>query len=140
MSDGPVDASEPRVYGPFPDGTPYGPGGITDADDEHLRDLRRTIAEPVVTSLLTDDELGSLSTHRGVGGETGEVWVRIVAGGEAFLGFLPLWSDEELDGEGALTGAQHSAEHLASNLEDWIAESGFGWGQQRTARYVLPPA
>lgn len=25
-------------------------------------------------------------------------------------------------------------------FEDWVAESRFGWGQQRTARYVLPPS
>jgi|GEM_PF-6437529 len=30
------------------------------------------------------------------------------------------------------------ARRLASDLEDWIAESGCGWGQQRQARYTLP--
>ena len=118
-----------------------GPGDVTDAEDEHLRALRRTVVEPVVTSLLTDDELEHLAVHRGVDGEPDDVWVVLTAAGEVFedLLFSPSWRLGQPDGGHALLTPQQCAERLADNLEDWIAESRFGWGQQRTARYVLPP-
>lgn len=114
---------------------------VTDANDDALRDLLRTVAEPVVTSLLSEEELRSLTLYR-VPGYPSEVCVRVVAAGEVFedLMFSPTWHVEKPDGEDGLTGPQECAERLASHLQDWIAESGFGWGQQRIARYVLPPA
>ena len=110
------------------------PGDVTDAEDEHLRALRRTVVEPVVASLLTDDELEHLAVHRGVDGEPDDVWVVLTAAGEVFNGWL-----SQPGAEDDWT-PQRCAEHLADGLEDWIAESRFGWGQQRTARYVLPPS
>lgn len=37
---------------------------VTYAEDDDLRDLLRTVAEPVVTSLLSAEELTSLTLHR----------------------------------------------------------------------------
>ena len=42
------------------------------------------------------------------------------------------------DGELQSIDLQLCAARLADHLQDWIAESRFGWGQQRTARYTLP--
>ena len=119
-----------------------GPGDVTDAEDEHLRALRRTVVEPVVASLLTDDELEQVMVSWGVDGEPDDVWVRVAAAGEVFedLLFSPSWRLGQPDGGHASLTPRQCAERLADRLEDWIAESGFGWGQQRTARYVLPPS
>jgi hypothetical protein len=49
----------------------------------------------------------------------------------------PWWHPEpfELDPP---TAAAQIAEHLGDRLQDWIAESPFGWGQLRPATYQLP--
>ena len=117
------------------------PGDITDADDEHLHTLKDTVALSVVTSLLSQEELQQLTLHRGVDGDPGDVWITVTAAGETFQDLLssPSWRGGHLDSEqhSSFT-AQECAQRLASHLEDWIAESRFGWGQQRIARYTPP--
>ena len=49
-----------------------------------------------------------------------ELWLHVTAAGESF--YLPLTGDPSV---------QALEERLESNLQDWIAESKFGWGQQR---------
>ena len=39
------------------------PGPITDSNDERLAQLRRRVVEPVVTSVLTPEEVEHLSVH-----------------------------------------------------------------------------
>lgn len=92
-------------------------GPVTDADDPELAQLR-LVVEPVVTSLLTADELESLSLHRDVD-EPQLVWVRLTARGEHFITMLG----------GA--GPEAIAARLASHLQDWICETRFAWGEQR---------
>ncbi|WP_432512239.1 hypothetical protein [Kineococcus sp. SYSU DK001] len=117
------------------------PGDVTDAEDEHLRVLKHTVALPVVTSLLSDEELEQVTIHRGIDGDPGDVWITVAAAGEEFQDLLttPPWHGGDPDGEqhSPLT-AEDCAQRLADHLEDWIAESRFGWGQQRIAHYVLP--
>ncbi|ABS03868.1 hypothetical protein [Kineococcus radiotolerans] len=117
------------------------PGDITDADDEHLHTLKNTVALPVVTSLLREEELQQLTLHWGIDGDPGDVWITITAAGETFQDLLssPSWHGGDTDGEQhSPFTAQECAQRLASHLEDWITESRFGWGQQRIARYTLP--
>lgn len=117
------------------------PGDVTDAQDEHLRTLKRTVALPVVTSLLSDAELERVTIHWGIDGDPGDVWISVAAAGEEFEDLLtsPSWHGGDPDGEqhSPLT-AQECAQRLADHLEDWIAESRFGWGQRRIGRYTLP--
>jgi len=110
------------------------PGDVTDASDATLRELRRRAVDPVVDSLLRAGELEELTVHWGEPGLSDDVWVRLVAGGEAFVQLLSstAWEGEQR------AGAEALAARLADQLEDWICESGFGWGQQRTARYTCP--
>ena len=119
------------------------PGEVSDATDATLREVSRRVVDPVVRGLLADDELTGLSVHWGRDGTPGDTWVRLTARGEVFEGYLtaPDWgldvTSDQTGGPLALD-LEAVARRLASNLEDWIAESGFGWGQQRQARYTLP--
>jgi len=110
------------------------PGDVTDASDATLRELRRRAVDPVVAGLLQPGELDELTVHWGEAGLPGDVWVRLVARGEAFTQLL---SSSDWEGE-QRAGAEELAARLADQLEDWICETTFGWGQQRTARYTCP--
>lgn len=119
------------------------PGEGSDATDATLQELHRRVVDPVVRGLLADDELTSLSLHWGRDGTPGDTWVRLTARGEVFEDHLtaPDWGlDVTSDPAGGplALDLEAVAGRLASDLEDWIAESGFGWGQQRQARYTLP--
>lgn len=110
------------------------PGGVTDATDVILRELRRRAVEPVVAGLLQPGELDELSVHWGDEGLPGDVWVRLVARGETFLQLL---SSSAWEGE-QRAGIEELAARLADQLADWICETSFGWGQQRIAHYSCP--
>lgn len=115
-------------------GPPEAPGPVTDAVDPVLRELRRRAVDPVVASLISADELDELSVHWGVGGDPGDVWVRLAARGELFQDLLSssTWEGAERAGPARL------AERLADHLEDWVCETRFAWGERRIARYTLP--
>ena len=107
---------------------------MTDVVDHELAELRRRVVDPVVASVLTDDELESVVVFEERAGQ--EVRATVVARGEASHHYLQMQrslpaADEEL----AVMAAQ-----FASQLEDFVAESGFAWGEQRVARYEVPPA
>lgn len=114
------------------------PGDVTDAEDPRLAALRDAVAAPVVTSMLTAEELEELTVRWGVDGHEGDVWVRVVAVGEVFQDWLtsPVWRRGEA-GAQPLDAAECAA-RLADHLQDWIAESRFGWGQRRISAHVLP--
>lgn len=116
---------------PPKDTAPWLTATSTDRNDSALRDLRRRVIDPVVAGLLAADELEQTTVYRSAGSQEIRVW--ITAGGEDFHELLarPAYS---LSAEPAAV-----AEHLADRLEDWVCETRFGWGQQRKARYVLPP-
>ncbi|WP_337063121.1 hypothetical protein [Kineococcus sp. G2] len=115
------------------------PGPVTDAEDEQLATLRRRVVEPVVHALLRPEEVEHLSVHWGVDGRAGDVWVQLDAPGDRYTDQLPSpwWQPEpfELDPPASEAGI---AEHLADRLQDWIAESAFGWGQLRPITHRLP--
>jgi hypothetical protein len=107
---------------------------VTDAVDPDLAQLRRRVVDPVVASVLTADELESVVVFEECTGH--QVRATVVARGEASYHYLQTprslpAGDEELTGRAA---------QFASELEDFIAQSGFAWGEQRVARYEIPPA
>lgn len=128
------DNAESPGLAPWP-----APSDVTDATDEQLRAFRRTVVEPVVGSLFTPGELEGLSVHWGKDGDPGEIWVRVTACGELCeaVAYGPDPDDEAESWSSWAADPQAVAGHLASQLEDWIAESEFAWGQQRIARYAL---
>jgi hypothetical protein len=89
-------------------------------DDEY-----RALVEEITDALLRGDELEDVAVHRDA--STGEVWVRVVACGEVFEDRLdsPEWDAAGVREFDALKS------RLASHVSDWIAESRFGWGEQR---------
>jgi hypothetical protein len=117
---------------------PYGPwqsaSAVTDAVDTELAELRRRVVDPVVASVLTADELESVVVFEER--MYHEVRATVVARGEASHHYLQMRrslpaAEEELS---------RRAAQFASELEDFVAESGFAWGEQRIARYKVPPA
>jgi hypothetical protein len=100
---------------------------------DDLDDFLRRVLIPVARGILTDEEFEdawvSLEPDSFDPG-TSVVWARVNAAGEAWAQAIWL-PDQEDDTYVGL------AERIADSLQDWIAESGFGWGQQRVARYHL---
>ncbi|AUZ86724.1 hypothetical protein CVO76_03015 [Arthrobacter agilis] len=112
-------------------------------DVKYVRDVKRLL-EPIFESLLSAAELESSTfrlervTDGGNGGElpgdtiitTNDTWVRWqVLGEEGGSGSL-----RPDDGEDALI------RFVQSELQDFIAESRFGWGQLRVPRDLPWPA
>lgn len=122
---------------PLPSQQAPHPGPVTDAEDGRLAELRRRVVEPVVRAMMTVDEVEALSLHWGVDGRVGDVWVRIEAPGGRYEDWLPSpwWPADPVDVPAPAADAE-IAEHLATRLQDWIAESSFAWGQLR--RISLP--
>ena len=82
-------------------------------------DLLDDVVSPVLRALLRDGELEALSVeHTG-----GEVQLELTLRGEIFR--TTLWS-ASIDEPPADT-----RDRLASDLQDFIAESRFAWGDQR---------
>jgi hypothetical protein len=135
-----------------------------------LSEMRRRVVEPVVRSLVRADELndvqlawwrssaygmsspwrddhqdflhvarhapGPLADLYREGDLLGpELWIRVSARGEVFES--QMWGTGSADDEATLAEV---AWDLASRLEDWVCETAFGWGEQRTAEYTIPPA
>ena len=95
---------------------------MTDAVDPELAELPRRVVDPLVASVLSTEELESVvvfekrSSH--------EVRATVVARGETSHHYLQTErslpaADEELASRAA---------QFASELEDFVAESGFAWG------------
>ncbi|RZS79978.1 hypothetical protein EV189_3457 [Motilibacter rhizosphaerae] len=107
-------------------------GERTDASDPGLRRWRRVVVDPVVASLLTPEEVEAVAVRDGVHGHPDDVWVCVTACGEQYVAML-------LSGEWAQTGPsdEEVAAGFADQLQDWVAESRFGWGQLREPAYDL---
>ncbi|WP_137294626.1 hypothetical protein [Nocardioides dongxiaopingii] len=88
---------------------------------ESLVDVMRVVVEPAVRAVLTDRELTSMHLTRD---QLVGYSLSLVAVGETFQDWVVQ------DGVPHLTLADWR-ERLRSNLVDFVAESGFGWGQDR---------
>jgi hypothetical protein len=62
-----------------------------------------------------------------------QLWLHVVACGEIFD--FRIWSTDSPD-----DGAAELRARLTSDLQDWIAESRFGWGEQRLAESLRSEA
>jgi len=116
-------------------GWPTPPTGDTDASDPALADVRRRVVDPVVASLFTPGEIDELTLQWESPPRSGNVWVRLVAGGEPFE--APL-IHEAVDGSDEREPVEAVAARLADWLEDFVCETEFAWGQHRLAHYQLP--
>jgi hypothetical protein len=95
---------------------------MTDADRQALFKFLGDVVEPVTSAMLEPTELESV----GIGFDPdARVVLDLVVAGETSQHFLwgPDWEPE--------TPAD-TRQRLASELQDFIAESRFGWGQERT--------
>ena len=113
-------------------------------EEQLLTWIRDEVVAPIVTSLLTPDELDSIEVSLSDPLEDRrprwwqhdrfdepQVWVAIRAG-HGTEGFTRnLLGESQL---GDLDLVHERAAQLASDLEDWVCETSFGWGQQRTAQ------
>lgn len=89
---------------------------------------RPEIASVLGSALFHDGEVEKWwidDVARGILPEpAGSEWLHVIACGE--------WFDFFLTQPGVTETVDERAEILASDLQDWIAESRFGWGQQRS--------
>lgn len=121
---------------PTPQPDPWRTATRTDATDDALRELRRRAVDPVLASLLSPAELAGADVvvYREDGTEVVSLWVRVL--GEDLQVWL--WNPEF--GAGQSQDPVDVAAHLADQMEDWVCETRFAWGQHRLATYRIPPA
>jgi len=84
-------------------------------------------ASTVVQALLTEDEIEQMHVieHPGSDGRDGpEVHLTVTARGEVSRHFL--WCDGWVE-----ESPEELSARIASELQDFISESRFGWGEQR---------
>ncbi len=92
----PAAINEKAIYRPGPaHATLQRPGPVTDVTDRVLAALRAKAVLPVVTSLLTAEELEDLHLAWGVPPHERDLWVHLVARREVFEDLLdsPDWAD-----------------------------------------------
>lgn len=108
-------------------------GPVNDGTDPQLARLLRIAVKPVVDSLLMDEELESLRLYLDAD-DPSEIWMQVVARGETFFDAVtyPVWEGHAEPYPAVI------AARVADHLEDWICETRFAWGEQRTASYSLP--
>jgi hypothetical protein len=95
---------------------------LTDAGRQALFQFLTDVVEPVTSAMLEPKELEAV----GIGFDVeARVVLDLVVAGETSQHFLwgPDWESETL---------ADARTRLASELQDFIAESRFGWGQERT--------
>ena len=91
-----------------------------------LVDATSEVVLPAVRAVLEDGEIDSLEISRSDELE-GSVRLSLTAKGEAFLDYVVQGHVDDM-------GAEDWCERLRSNLVDFVAESRFGWGQNREVR------
>ncbi|MGB3763003.1 MAG: hypothetical protein WA966_07240 [Ornithinimicrobium sp.] len=85
-------------------------------------DVLRDVVDPAVRAVLRDNEVTSLELTDA--GDDGTYSLRLVAGDD-------LYTDNVVQALSPETPVDVWCERLRSNLVDFVAESGFGWGQNR---------
>jgi hypothetical protein len=89
--------------------------------------LRSRVADPILSAMLTPEELQAATVAIEPGQEDGWLLLRLTVHLDQFVSYLyqpPVmtsWSAREI------------GEKLADELHDFVAESQFGWGQNRSA-------
>lgn len=88
---------------------------------ESVLALLRTVVEPAVSAVLKSGEVTSLELFEA---DQGGFKLRVVAVGETYEDWVVQAGIEGMT-------VEDCRERLRSNLVDFVAESGFGWGQNR---------
>jgi hypothetical protein len=106
----------------------------TDLNSGDLAEVRRRVVEPVIRSLLREEELESLQLRLVPESEHDDarVWVHVIAAGESFEAPVVKVLNQFEDPVDAAAG-------LYDALWDWVVETKFAWGQDRRGRYEVPP-
>jgi hypothetical protein len=89
-----------------------------------LIDALNEIATPAIEEVFEEGEVSAITVK--LDPELGEGWITLslTAVGEDFYDYMV---HGDVDG----CGVADWRERLRSNLADWVAESRFGWGQNR---------
>jgi hypothetical protein len=93
--------------------------------------LRTKVVDPILSAMLTPDELRTAVVDVAPGGEEGWLLLRVVVGHDELISYLyqpPVMTD---------WSAAEIAKELVDEMHDLIAESEFGWGQSRSAAHVV---
>lgn len=86
----------------------------------HVTEMIVDVVMPVLSGMTHGDEVDSVS----VGWADGQLWLEAVLRGETFR--EPLWVPSDPP-----WSVGTARERLISDLQDFIAESKFGWGELR---------
>lgn len=89
-----------------------------------LTDALTEVVGPAVRAVFQDDEVTTLSVAVDPGLLGGSISLFLTAVGEEF-------TDVVVQGDVTDYGVDDWRERLRSNLADFVAESRFGWGQDR---------
>ena len=113
----------------------YGSHVPADLDPSDVDEVRRRIVDPVVRSLLRDHELESIQLRVVPENEDDDarVWIELVAVDESFQAPVVALRDQPVDPVDA-------AAWLYDALWDWLVETRFAWGQDRSGEYRVPPS
>lgn len=115
-------------------------------------DVVNGVCLPVMNGIFKDGERAEVSLQWGldhswqerlsappkwfpVSDDRYDLWAEVTVNGES--DWTCLWS---LTPELGLVTREDVAAELASHMSDFVAESSFGWGEQRESRYELPRA
>lgn len=88
---------------------------------ESILDVMRAVVEPAVRAVFASDEVDALTLRVA---DEGGFRMEVVAAGEGYVDWVV---QPDIDG----MSLDDWCERLRSNLVDFVAESGFGWGQNR---------
>ncbi len=107
-------------------------GSGAEERERFLARFRLEVVEPVVASLITSDELGSIRTYWGDHGGRAVVVIRVTVKAEVLEVVVDPWLDD-----GGRDPALLASE-IAEVLEDRLPTTDFAWGQWRSSPFTLP--
>jgi hypothetical protein len=101
-------------------------------DESVLKDLQRRVLDPILHSGLSEEELEGSSVRAEMVPRTTSMGVVASAWARGEFWSCIVWQ------EGCEpVSYQEIGDRLADSLADWVAETRFGWGQQRKISFQL---
>lgn len=114
-------------------------GTVNDLDPRDLPSVLHRVVLPVVAALMRPGEVDSLTLTRQAptgfaftSDEDPLLWLVLTCGDDHFDFRLCSVFDDEL------ISADVAASDLYPALQDFVAQSGFGWGEERQGDYTVP--
>ena len=89
-----------------------------------LAEVLSAIAAPAIQAVFEEGEISAVTVKREPSLGEGWITLSLTAVGEDFFDYV-------VQGDVDEHGVAEWRERLRSNLADWVAESRFGWGQNR---------